>query len=112
MRRLPKVVHLLTQRVTVHKTDRIEYVPKDGGKTEVYYGLFQPDGPTIHVATGMGPDKERQTFVHENLHLMLEVAGLADAYDSDEKLVTRLAPVLLSWIRENRAVMAYLQERA
>jgi hypothetical protein len=107
----PKFVTLLSQKVPIYKTERIEWKPDDGSKTEVYYGLFQPDGPSIHIAIGMGPEKQRQTFVHENLHLMLEVAGLADAYDSDEKLVTRLAPVLLSWIRENPAAMAYLQEQ-
>lgn len=110
MTMLPRRVTLMTQRVPVERSDKIVWEPDDGGKAEVYYGLFKPDGPTIHIANDMGPEKERQTFVHENLHLMLEVAGLADSYDSDEKLATRLAPVLLAWLRENPGAIEYLQE--
>lgn len=108
--RLPSTITLMTQRIRVRKTDRIE-TESVSGKMEVFYGLFQPDGPSILIAEGIGADRERQTFVHENLHLMLEIGGLADAYDSDEKLVTRLAPILLSWLRENPKAIEYLTDR-
>ncbi len=108
MRRLPKSVKVLGQRVEVRTSEAIEH-----GEYGTCDGMFYPGIRTIEVATRLSPDKQRDVALHESLHAMLTVSRLDDylgpTFD-EEATVKGLAPVLLQFIRENKAFIAYLQE--
>ena len=112
MRHMPRVVRLLTQRIIVSKKAKL-YLEEDGHHSAAW-GLFHTAGPSIEIAEGMGIDRQKVTFLHENLHLMLDVSQLDRLFEggAEETLVGLLSPIMLSWMRENPAAMAYLMERA
>jgi hypothetical protein len=103
---VPKDVRLLTQRVVVKMAKDLEW--DDNGHRHEAFGLFVPQERLIYLRKGMAPDYERQTFLHENLHLIIETANILT--DDEEALVHRLSPILLSWLRENPDAVEYLQE--
>lgn len=65
----------------------------------------------ITVATGEEAlMRQRVTLVHEWLHTLCSIAGLASELgcETEEKVVERLAPVVLDGIRRNPALIAFL----
>lgn len=113
MKRLPSAVRLLTTRIRVEKVAHIDISDSHGAGAEAL-GLYESDSNLIVMAQGQPADRERTTFLHENLHAMWDYAGLDRDQDFgvEEEFISRLSPVLLSWLRENRGVVAYLQERS
>lgn len=61
---------------------------------------------TVQVRKGMGADITRLTIVHETLHGMMFAIGHDD---NDEKVVNRLAHVMLEWVRDNPELLEYLR---
>lgn len=107
---LPTVIRLMQQRIPVLRTKELFHDSGDGQRSEAW-GLWDSSAQTITMCKGQGPDRERTTFVHENLHAMITFGGMAQV-SGEEDMVTRLAPILLSWLRENPRTVAYLMERA
>jgi hypothetical protein len=100
-----------------------EFVPKlrlddnneQAGNGVAAYGMYDGLALKFTFEANMAADRERQTFVHENLHAMLDLAGLDDTLGAqapglDEHVVTTLAPLILTWLRENPGMHAYLTE--
>jgi Zn-dependent peptidase ImmA (M78 family) len=100
---------LLTQRVRVAKARTLTHTDENGHANEAW-GMFDSDQLCIHIRTGQAPDRERETFMHENLHLIVNACKMGDV-DSEEELVSRLSPIVLSWMRENPRAVAYLLEK-
>ena len=76
-------------------------------------GSTHVDDQSIKIEVNVGPDIQRKTLLHESLHAMfaLTAAG-ADLDDAaEERIVKRLAPVLLQFLRDNRSVYSYLTGR-
>jgi hypothetical protein len=122
---LPKYVRLLTQRIGVSLVEGLS-VPltsgiarPDGGVEEEThdhpaYGRYHAGSQTIEVEASLGFECQRETFLHENLHAMLNAAKLQDIAPDipglGEHFVDNLAPVLLCWLRENPTAVLYLQQ--
>jgi hypothetical protein len=121
---LPPHVWLLSQRINVeavpnlHCPDEGEPVGPDGEPhLHRAYGVYTEEDQTITLDDGMQFERMRETFLHENLHAMLAMSQLdtlmngqaADGFD--EHVVSVLAPVMLSWMRDNPAALAFLQEK-
>lgn len=105
MKALPRTIRLLGQVISIVS------VPNLSHDNEGCHGLYEPDLPRISINRGDGNERKRATLTHESLHAMFNAGALSAApADDEEELVSRLAPILLSWVRENRAVIEYLTE--
>lgn len=115
----PPDVTLLTQRITVEMTENLTITHAHDGEGDPWvqevYGAWNPDKSLIRIDAGMGFERQRETFLHENLHAILEVSQvermLSGASLPNEAVVAALTPVLLAWLRENPVALAYLTER-
>lgn len=109
MRRAPKHVRILSQRIAVEFVEGLTHEGDDDEHAHRAYGVFDPGVPGIALDKASGPERTKVTLVHECLHAMLNTSKL-DEVEDEEELVGRLAPVLLDFIRANRGAIAYLQE--
>lgn len=109
MRRLPRQLRVLGQRVPVARITNLMHEGEQDEHEHRAYGVFDPEGPMVFLDEGMGSERTKVTLVHEWLHAMLNTSKL-DTVETEEELVGRLAPVLLEGIRSNRGVITYLQE--
>jgi hypothetical protein len=107
---MPSVVKLMAQRIPVVRTNQIIHEDSNGHRMEAW-GLWDADSQTILMRKGQAPDRERTTFLHENLHALVSFGGL-DVCQNEEDMVTRLAPLMLCWMRENPRALAYLTEKS
>lgn len=113
---LPRRVWLMSQRISVVEEENLHH--KDDGDEHGHkaYGVYDEAHQTITLDTDMGHDRRRESFLHEQLHAMFSMAQLDSllegnaGHGADEHVVSALAPVILSWLRDNRDVVAYLQE--
>lgn len=115
---LPRIIDLMTQRVpvTVENDLREEPdCPDEGGHRHALFGVYRSATRSIALDDSMGFEKQRETFLHENLHLMFDLSGIdhvlnGQAAGLDEYVASALAPVLMAWLRENPDAIAYLTE--
>lgn len=75
----------------------------DAGETREYF-------QRIAISTGMGPDAERDTMLHEVLHAIWRQTPFRQ-HDEEERIIQALAPALLDTLRRNPKLTAYLLER-
>lgn len=111
----PVKVRLLTQRIDVTWVEGLHHVPlemESDGLGQRAMGIYDMVEQTITMDVNLGWERERQTFLHENLHAMVAISGLEAAFreDAEEHIVGVLAPVLLSWLRDNPEAVAFLME--
>lgn len=104
---MPRFVTILTQRVGVRRAAEID-ISDSHGKGATAFGCYESHVPLITIAT-QGRERERHTFLHENIHAMIDMSKLHESSD-EEDFVSRFSPVLLAWLRENPTAVAYLQE--
>lgn len=114
-RRLPRSIRVMGQRIGIVPVTGLTYVQhtdEDDPNAHHYqaWGLFEESGPIISIETAAGPERQKVTLVHEVLHAALNTAHITDFSEGEEDIVTRLAPVLFDIIRNNKALVAYLQE--
>lgn len=125
---LPKSMRLLTQKIVVttepdlharfEDTSPKSETDRDGdGEPHIHacYGVYSEAEQSITLDAGLHFERQRETLLHESLHAMLAVgqldalmAGSMEGFD--EHLVSALAPILLSWMRDNPDVVVYLIE--
>jgi hypothetical protein len=111
MRRLPKQVRLLGQRITVGLVPELTHAAEDEQGDLMYhaaYGIFSPQEPVIWLDSENGSERMKATFLHEVLHAAIDISH--QSIDDEEVVVGMLAPLLLDFIRANKAAVAYLQE--
>lgn len=106
--RPPRFISILSQRVRVERPSHIQLGEEH--QHAQAWGLYDGGQPVILIAQGQGHDRERNTFMHENLHLLWDMAGITASEDVEEDVVNRLSPLLLSWLRENKRAVEYLLE--
>jgi len=113
---LPTHVRLLSQRIDVREEGELHMeAHEDGAEPHQHrvYGVYDEEKQVITLDAAMGFERQRETFLHENLHAMCAVAqldGLSAMEGFDEHWVSSLSPVMLSWMRDNPAVMKFLME--
>jgi Zn-dependent peptidase ImmA (M78 family) len=111
-RRLPKFIRILGHRIGVGVIENLTHANEDpASEDHVHraYGVYEQALPMIWLDKASGPERTKVTLVHETLHAMLDIARITES-SNEEDLVGRLAPVVFSWLRENKAAIAYLQE--
>lgn len=85
-----------------HKLDALTI--NEGGQ---HYGLCQP-GETVIYVRGTAPvDVQRDTLMHELLHALSDTYGVEWVKD-EERMVSRLAPLLLTVLRDNPTLVEAL----
>lgn len=100
----PKRLYVLGQEIEV----RLEHNPTHEG--HALLGHYTSDQSLIVLNDSMAPERARVTIVHEALHALLDATGLDNLLsDHEEDLVSRLAPTLLSFLRENPDLLFYLE---
>lgn len=113
MRRLPRSIRILGHRVGIVGVPNLTYEVHAAGDVSAHHhdawGLYEEYGPIISIDTTGGPERQKVTLLHEVLHAGINVAHI-DEVKNEEDLVTRLSPVLFDIIRNNRGLIAYLQE--
>ena len=108
MRRLPKFVRIMGQRMLITVVPDLVHKGTGDEHDERAYGVFYPDDPGIWLDKANGAERTKVTLVHECLHAMLNTSQFYDL--PEEEVVSRMAPLLLDFIRANRGAIAYLQE--
>jgi len=71
-------------------------------------GMLDEARQTLHISAGLGADIERETTLHEALHAALAQTAFRHNLESEEELVSSLAPILLSLLRDNPDWVAWL----
>jgi hypothetical protein len=106
---IPKRIHLgaITYNVTDAKT-AIDAACREEGAD--LYGWTDHVRLQVALDPLNAPARQRETLLHEALHCVTEKAGIPDELGpkEEERLVRRLAPLLLDLIRTNPALVAYL----
>lgn len=103
----PRVYRVMGQRFQVKLYAHIKYEDKDG----VVLGLTKSDEQEVHLAThNIGPDRARETYLHELLHVVFNFAAIDRGLDMaiEEDIIKRVSPILLQALRDNPRVCEYL----
>lgn len=108
MSRFPKVLRIVSARVPVALVSGIMHADEDGDLLPAY-GMSYTDALRIELDEANSLERHKVTLIHEALHMMIAVANVPPA-ESEEEAVTVLAPLLLNFIRDNRATVTWLQE--
>lgn len=114
-RRLPKQLRFLGQPMAVEVVDNLMHIgdAPDGHEGDwvhehAAYGVYTPQVNTIYLDSGNGRNRMKVTLMHEALHAMLDAAHTTIPHE--EEVVGLLAPLMVDFIRANRAATAYIQE--
>lgn len=118
MKSMPTAVRLLSQRidVTMEPDLQIVHMHDNAGDPmmQSVYGSWSSSESVIKIDTNQGFERMHETFLHENLHAMVQVAQIDRMCDgaglSEEAVVSALAPILLAWLRDNPKAVAYITE--
>lgn len=64
----------------------------------------------ILLEPNLGPDVMPETLLHEVIHAVMDVTGLAAVLgvEDEERVVNTMTPTLFACIRENAALVSYL----
>lgn len=103
------------------QTFRVDWVPKDDtfGKLASNphrdLGMNVPSLQRIAIREGMGFEQERDTVLHETMHVILALTSNRDRFqgeDAEENVINALAVGLLAALRQNSGLAGYLTEKA
>jgi hypothetical protein len=83
---------------------RVRRRPIDG----VTLGLTDVPKLRITLAPGQAAGQARETLLHEMLHALWSSCALDQDEDEQERIVNSLAPWLLTALRENPDLLAFL----
>lgn len=108
----PRTFRLLTQKFKVEFPAEL-HVDNGDGEIDGVIGACDREANRIGVLASLAPDRARETYLHEVLHAVAGMAGLTQTYgfDKEEDIVKRMAPILLSALRENPRLVEYLLDR-
>lgn len=76
-------------------------------------GQSNPEQQTITLRPSIAPMCLRDTLLHEVLHAICDMTGIAKdlGAEEEEKAVNRLGPALLDTLRRNPALVTFLTEQ-
>ena len=121
-RRRPRSMKVMGQRFAIEWTNHLTadasevYGHEDQEGELDLLGHCLSDQNVVALNIEQGADRAKETLLHETLHAlfnktrMTKGAGGDVAHNLEEDIVARLGAPLLLWLRENRAIVAYLQE--
>lgn len=106
---LPKVIHIgpMAYSVTVDANDLLKATVEQRSSL---FGWSCERRQVIGVDPDQAPGSKRDTVLHEVLHQVLCVSGLASEWggDQEEQVVRRLTPWLVGVIRANPKLIEFL----
>jgi hypothetical protein len=114
MKQMPRKIIVMSQAIPI---SQVATLVNDGVGCD---GVYHPGQGRIEIrskSTGeraLGHESLCDTLLHESIHAILSVSGLKVMFDgepTEEKFTERLAPLLLSFLRDNPTVVGYLTER-
>lgn len=126
-RRFPRQIKVLGNRYRVSAVKNlavpvvnVSSLAYAGGDDTHYHehievsGMTDPSAGIIQVEQALSEDRFRTTLLHETLHAMFAEAGMRDAIDSDteERIVTRLTPILRQTLMVNPQFAAFIVDGA
>jgi hypothetical protein len=106
----------MSQRLSVTVEPALHHTEEGAEHAHRAYGVYDEANQSISLDTDMGHERQRETFLHENLHAMLAIGQLDSVLDSEsghgasEHVVSVLSPILLAWMRDNPNAVNYLRE--
>lgn len=103
----------LPRFVTVgHLKLRVVEISADEATARGINGEFDYENGKIELAANLVPSVKAEIALHEVLHAAFEVAKLKATEEGEETFVSGLAPVLLSFIRDNPTFLRELAKAA
>lgn len=92
------------------QTDQVAVLKMNEAQATRLFGAFDERTMTITIDTDGAPGQIRDTLLHETLHGLLALTGLAEELgtDREERLCRALAPALLDALRRNPALVQFL----
>lgn len=108
---MPAAVELGPFRYTV-TTAELDLLRAAERQRSTLMGHADHETLTVVVDGRMAVGAQRETLMHELLHVVTEVAGLNSTWSSadEEANVRRLSPIVLELLRRNPAAVAFLTE--
>ena len=103
MHRLPKTLRILSHRLTVELAPGLSHVGTPA------HGVYEDATLTITLDSDNVLERQKVTLIHEALHALIGVSNMGEAA-TEEEAVSKLSPLILNFIRENKAAVAWLQE--
>lgn len=101
----------LPRSVTVgHLKLRLREMPTAEANERGIDGWFDYENGRIDVAESLTPSVKAEITLHELLHAAFYVAKTDMSEDVEEKVVSALAPVLLSVLRDNPTLVSALRK--
>jgi hypothetical protein len=90
--------------------DRDEMNAVQVRERETLYGATDHKKQTIYLDGELALDQLGDTVLHECLHVLMHFTGLATEMgeEAEERVVSRLAPALLLFVRSNFGLLAFL----
>lgn len=107
----PRTIKIGPHRYTVRVDKaRIDHHAHEIG--DPLAGACEHDELEIAVDPNLVPSKQREIVLHESLHGMIATSGLGIliGHKREERACRLLAPLLLQVIRDNPALIRYLQQ--
>lgn len=77
---------------------------------EELYGHCSPSTQVITIADGIPKERQQAVVIHECLHALLELSGIAVDGDQEETFITKMSPIILMWMKDNPKLIKYLTE--
>jgi hypothetical protein len=111
MAKLPKSVRVGPATYSISRTEGDFLAACHQAQTNLL-GWTNHTANRIVLRPDQGASSFRDTLLHECLHAVTDTIGLHDEIgaDEDEKLVRRLTPAVLDFIRDNPKLIEYLVE--
>lgn len=106
---LPRLIRVGARRYTVRcNQSAIDSESVEAGAE--LHGVTNNTAMRIVLNPKNSEDRQRDTLLHEALHAMFNVAGIDQdlGSDTEERVVNRLAPILLDVLTRNPALTEYL----
>lgn len=123
--KMPSTVTLLTQTILVATAPNLMHDPHpdeaheedDDHHGHRAFGVYNAADQTITLDDGLGGERARETFIHENLHAIFNAAAVDSILDGEslglaEHIVGNVSPVLFAWLRENPEAIAWITQRS
>ena len=116
MRRLPKFLRIAGVK---HEVLVVENLTHDDGAHEDEdgnlwahraYGVYDPNLLTLRFDAENGRERTKVTVLHETFHALFNLGNIQMHPEQEEEFCTRMAPLMLDFLRSNKGAVAYLQE--
>lgn len=114
---IPTTIKVGAVEYTVHWDEEGWKNRPDDGRLDGEWASTHHDTLAIYIKPTLAPAQQRSTLLHEILHTLFAISGgdmrnainaAVDGFDIEEYTVERLEPVMLRFLVDNPAVVAFI----